>query len=152
MYTMGTPFSGLSLIIHLLIIAVSSVVSSVMLLWKKDEEHAFVAVPAVADTYLRRRLKYGLSVFIMVLLFGIMLTSFIMVLATGARAGSSEPQVQYIRNEYRYIRTVHIDPARAAVKTWYDEYQVWKLENAKAKSDIYYYNAPVVIRAGSSHK
>src|SRR3989344_6677220 len=93
-----TPISGLSLIIHLLVIAVSSLLS--LFVWKKEKKliESFV----VLDTVSRRVFKYGVSILVVISISLVMLTSFMIALTTGIREGSREWHIQRIKHEYAY--------------------------------------------------
>ena len=110
-----TPISGLSLIIHLLVIAVSSLLS--LFVWKKEKKliESFV----VLDTVSRRVFKYGVSILVVISISLVMLTSFMIALTTGIREGSREWHIQRIKHEYAYVREMRIDPLVISFRDWF---------------------------------
>ena len=101
-----SPFSGLSLLIHLLVIAIFTLLSFV--LWK--EKAVLQPVSVVEDTFLRRALKSGLSVVIVLVLSAIMIVSFAIAVRTGFREGASEPHMIFIRREITQLHEEQIAP------------------------------------------
>ena len=121
-----TPFSGLSLIIHLLVIWFSSLTS--LFVWKKEKK--VIESALTLDTIPRRVFKYGVSALIIISISAVMLASFVIALTTGLREGSREWQVRYIKNEYAYVRDTRIQPLAHSFHNWFQDIQFEQRVNA----------------------
>ena len=89
-----TPFSGLSFIIHLIVIAVATAFGS--LFGKKGgvvkKEQADISLITSVS-------KQALSILIIIVVSSFMFLSFFTALKTGVREGMDEPHIVYIREE-----------------------------------------------------
>lgn len=97
---MMTPFSGLSLIVHLVVIGVGKLV----ILYKRFPKTNIYAKPRLKFQGSKLALFLGfksvVSIIIVVSLTTLMLTSFGVAIQTGVREGSRESQRQYIQEVY----------------------------------------------------
>lgn len=91
---MMTPFSGISLIAHLLVIAIAKLV------------HAFsystpapVRRPARPLSVFQRLAGVVASVAVIAVIFSIMSSAFVVALKTGVKEGSREPQVIFVKKQ-----------------------------------------------------
>lgn len=107
-YSMLTPFSGLSLITHLLVIGFASVFG---LLFKKKSDTEVKGV--LEETQTRMVLKYILSIFILVAVSSLMLLSFVIAVKTGLREGVNEPHMIYVREGLEDAAAIQEADARA---------------------------------------
>ena len=94
-----TPFSGLSLIIHLTIIGVSSAINFLFVKKKLGDQK-----PSVAETPLRRYINCVISVLIILVITVLMSASFLIAIKTGIREGSREPQIRYLQRGFEHAK------------------------------------------------
>ena len=97
---MLTPFSGLSLIIHLVIIGLAKISRIVR---KKTTGYRAVRTPSVG----RRRFNVAFSLGIIFTISSVMLFSFAIALSTSIRESEHEWHVQFVKNEWQELRDVN---------------------------------------------
>ncbi len=112
----STPFSGLSTIIHLIIIILASII-----LWFRKTilqklfgvSSAQGELPEVALASASRELSKRIaSIFIITVMFLAIMTSFTLALLTGLRTGIDEPQNEFLRSELKRIGNIRIELSR----------------------------------------
>ena len=101
---MLTPFSGLSLVIHLVVIAVASV-------FKKGGG----ATQRVTTQQIlkHKTFKHVLSICILIVVSSFMLLSFAIAVKTGIREGANEPHMIYVRQGLENVGGVEEVNARS---------------------------------------
>lgn len=97
---MITPFSGLSLIVHLTIIGISKIIN----LFRRADKDSMKFKEARTQTSARRIANNALSVLVITVIATLMMFSFGVALETGIREGSNEPHIEYLWQEYEYLR------------------------------------------------
>ena len=107
-----TPFSGLSLIVHLIVIGVATLSRALF----KKKNSAVKEKDIVAETELRRYAKSLFSVVILLVVSGVMIFSFMFALVTGWHVGAEERQMQYVRQEIIGIGS-KFEPQDASAET-----------------------------------
>lgn len=100
---MLTPFSGLSLIIHLIVIGFASVSG---FLFKKKENGVAKKSGVAQKTLTHPVMKSVLSIFILIIVSSVMLLSFAIAVKTGFHEGVDEPQITYVREGLQSMGTV----------------------------------------------
>ena len=99
---MLTPFSGLSLIVHLVVIGVAKL--------------ANIGKKKATDTYRepfstsRQGFKSALSIILLVTITSLMLSSFVIALMTSIREAQNEWHVEFIKNEWVNVRDADFHP------------------------------------------
>ena len=110
---MMSPFSGLSLIIHLFIITLMTLFS---LLFPKKNQNTLARKERGQEVFSKRLWKQGLSIFIIVALSALMLFSFRIALQTSIREGSREWHIQYLRHQFANLNYGQFDTVGHAIK------------------------------------
>ena len=109
---MITPFSGLSLIIHLIVIAFGTVRG---LLFKKKIR--VLRKERKEETRMVLLSKSTLSVLIILAVTSFMFVSFFLAIKSGIHQGLQEPQIIYIREELAGLKPVHVEAQTDNVMT-----------------------------------
>ena len=97
---MLTPFSGLSLIIHLVVIGLAKISRIGR---KKTTAYKALRTPSVS----RRRFNVAFSIGIMLAISSAMLFSFAIALSTSIRESGHEWHVQFAKKEWQELRDVN---------------------------------------------
>ncbi len=108
---MLTPFSGLSLVIHLIIIGVATLFSPLL----KKKEHV-PKIYQMEESRTRRIFKLSSSILILIIISTLMIVSFALALRTSIREGEKERHMQYIREEIAAF-TTKLEPGDASAET-----------------------------------
>lgn len=124
-----TPFSGLSLIVHLLIILLAKiyiVYQSVFGDSAKIGNSSMDAEEKVKAWFFTTWLKSLLSIFVILAMFIATISVISIAIQTALREGAGEPQRSFIQNTFSYDRG-----EQYAITTAYadvDAYDVWQLK------------------------
>ena len=94
-----TPFSGLSLIVHLVIIGFAKLMS----LFPRKTAVTAAATRKAQGSWIKG-MKIAGSHLIVVSIFAIMFASFGVAVKTGAREGAKEPHIKFIKHELAVVR------------------------------------------------
>lgn len=96
-----SPFSGISLVMHLAIIGVGKIAG---IFRKPARTVAPQSEIAVRTSWLLVGINRTASVLIVLAVFTVMLASFARAVRTGIREGAKEPQVQYVRGRITALK------------------------------------------------
>ncbi len=101
-----TPFSGLSLIVHLLIVVGTAVFS---FLFPKGEQDVVPRQDRVPQTSMVYFSKSALSILLILGISTFVVVSFISTLRMGIREGAQEAHMQYLQREFAQLREIRPD-------------------------------------------
>ena len=105
---MITPFSGISLVIHSLIIG-----SSKLFTWYQRRWGGKLGTPASEENHVRKEtmsrawLQVLLSLFFMNVISAFILISFFFALKSGIEEGLRAPHIQYMKGQYERLRDAY---------------------------------------------